>query len=130
MGSTGYGAPGPGSAEPPQTTNHALGRVTDSDAALAELVGPREQGWAYNIAYVYAFRGETDLAFEWLDKAVRYNDAGPSLIAVHVQFANIHENRRWLRFLEGASASRPGSWPPSSSRCACRSRRSVAAPFL
>jgi len=84
---------------------HALGQAAESDAALGELVGPLEQGWAYNVAYVYAFRGQTDLAFEWLDKAVRYSDAGLSLIAVDVQFANIHDDPRWLPFLESIGKS-------------------------
>ena len=57
---------------------HALGRKADSDAALAALIAKYEKDWAYNIAYVYAFRGEADKAFEWLDKAVEYGDPGLS----------------------------------------------------
>ncbi|MEK6254421.1 MAG: hypothetical protein N2B05_06995, partial [Gemmatimonadales bacterium] len=63
------------------------------------------ESWAYNIAYLHAFRGESDLAFEWLDTAVRYNDAGLSLIAVDVQFANVHDDPRWLPFLESIGKS-------------------------
>ena len=55
---------------------HALGRKADSDAALAALIAKYEKDAPYNIAYVYAFRGEADKAFEWLDKAVEYGDAG------------------------------------------------------
>ncbi len=84
---------------------HALGQATESDEALARLFGPGGEGWAYNIAYVYAFRGETDLAFEWLDKAVQYNDAGLSLIAVDVRLANVHDDPRWLPFLESIGKS-------------------------
>jgi len=84
---------------------HALGRAAESDAALAQLLGSGEESWAYNIAYVHAFRGESDLAFEWLDTAVRYNDSGLSLIAVDVQFANVHDDPRWLPFLESIGKS-------------------------
>ena len=49
---------------------HALGRKADSDAALAALIAKYEQGAPFNIASVYAFRGEADQAFEWLDKAI------------------------------------------------------------
>ncbi len=49
--------------------------------------------------------GEADRAFEWLDKAVQYHDAGLSLIAVDVQFANIHADPRWLPFLESIGKS-------------------------
>ena len=37
---------------------HALGQAVASDAALAELIDKYENGSAYNIAYVLAFRGE------------------------------------------------------------------------
>ncbi len=85
--------------------HHALGQATESDAALAELIEKHEQGWAYNIAYVLAFRGEADRAFEWLDKAVQYNDPGLSLIAVDNLLARIHDDPRWLPFLENVGKS-------------------------
>jgi len=79
---------------------HALGRKTESDAALATLIAKFEEGGApYNIAYVYAFRGEADKAFEWLNKAVQYQDPGLSNILVENLFDNIHSDPRWLPFL-------------------------------
>ena len=80
--------------------HHALGQQTDSDAALAELIEHYEQDAAYNIAYVIAFRGETDRAFEWLDKAVVYNDPGLAEIVNEPLFENIRSDPRWLAFLE------------------------------
>ena len=65
-----------------------------------ELIDQYEQIAAYNIAYVLAFRGEADRAFEWLDKAVQYNDPGLGEIPVQNLFANIHDDPRWLPFLE------------------------------
>ena len=84
---------------------HALGQATESDAALAELIEKYEQGWAYNIAYVLAFRGEADRAFEWLDKAVQYNDPGLAQTPTQPLFANIHDDPRWLPFLESIGKS-------------------------
>src|SRR5262249_36007826 len=55
---------------------HALGRKAESDASLAELIAKYEKDAPVNIASVYAFRGESVKAFEWLDKAVEYQDAG------------------------------------------------------
>ncbi len=52
-----------------------------------------------------AFRGEADRAFEWLDKAVEYNDPGLSEIAASTEFANIHDDPRWLPFLESIGKS-------------------------
>jgi TolB-like protein len=78
---------------------HALGRKGDSDAALATLIGKYEKDTAYNVAYVYAFRGEADKAFEWLDKAVAYRDPGLSEIVPERLFDKIRRDPRWLPFL-------------------------------
>jgi TolB-like protein/lipoprotein NlpI len=78
---------------------HALGRKTESDAALATLIAKLEKDASYNIAYVHAFRGEADKAFEWLDKAVQYQDPGLSEILAENLFDNIHSDPRWLPFL-------------------------------
>ena len=60
---------------------HALGRKTESDAALATLIAKYEKEGAYNIAYVYAFCGDADKAFEWLDKAVALSRSGTLAIS-------------------------------------------------
>jgi TolB-like protein/class 3 adenylate cyclase/cytochrome c-type biogenesis protein CcmH/NrfG len=78
---------------------HALGRKTESDAALATLIAKDEKWGPYNVAYVYAFRGEADKAFEWLDKAVQYEDPGLIDIAAENLFDKIHSDSRWLPFL-------------------------------
>src|SRR5262249_49661704 len=54
----------------------ALGRKADADAALNALIAKYEKDAPYNIAYVYAFCGDADKAFEWLDKAIAYQDGG------------------------------------------------------
>lgn len=84
---------------------HALGRAAESDAALAELIEKHEQGFAYDIAYVLAFRGEADRAFEWLDKAVRYRDPGLARVFMEPAFDNIHDDPRWRPFLESIGKS-------------------------
>jgi len=79
---------------------HALSRSAESDADLAELM----EGWqgeaAYNIAYVLAFRGEADRAFDWLDRAVDYRDPGLSEILMENAFAGIRSDARWFALLE------------------------------
>jgi len=79
--------------------HHALGQKAESDAALAELIRKSEIEAAWNIAYVIAYRGETDLAFEWLEKAIFYKDPGLSDTAVQWQFKSLHQDPRWLPFL-------------------------------
>jgi TolB-like protein/Tfp pilus assembly protein PilF len=49
--------------------NHALGRKADSDAALKRLTERASTDLPYVIAAVYAYRGETDAAFLWLERA-------------------------------------------------------------
>ena len=51
------------------------------------------------------FSGEADRAFEWLDKAVTYNDSGLAEIVNQPQFANIHDDPCWLPFLESIGMS-------------------------
>ena len=80
---------------------HALGDAVASDEALASLIRQFEQDAPYNIAYTLAFRGEADHAFEWLGKAVAYNDPGLTEVAIDPLFAGIHDDPRWLPFLEG-----------------------------
>jgi TolB-like protein/tetratricopeptide (TPR) repeat protein len=50
--------------------NHALKRHGESDAALARLVSERASIAPMSIAEVYAFRGQIDEAFEWLERAI------------------------------------------------------------
>jgi tetratricopeptide (TPR) repeat protein len=78
---------------------HALGRKADSDAALSALIAKYEKDWSYNIAYVYAYRGEADKAVEWLDEAIEYGDPGLAEIVTENLFDNIHGDPRWLPFL-------------------------------
>jgi TolB-like protein/Tfp pilus assembly protein PilF len=78
---------------------HALGRKADSDAALAALIAKYDKDWSFNIAYIYAYRGEADPAFEWLDKAVAYGDPGLAEIVTEHLFDKIRTDPRWLRFL-------------------------------
>ena len=46
-----------------------------------------------------------DGVFEWLDIAVQYNDSGLRQIPVEILFANIHDDPRWLPFLESIGMS-------------------------
>ena len=78
---------------------HALGQGSASDAALADLIKEHEKSWSSTIAKVYAFRGETDRAFEWLNKAVAYHDAAVEQFPIDPFLSNLHNDPRWLSFL-------------------------------
>jgi TolB-like protein/thioredoxin-like negative regulator of GroEL len=85
---------------------HDLGRSDESDAALAELIEKHTEDSAYNIAYVLAYRGAADRAFEWLDKAVKYRDPGLTDIILQPKFATIHSDPRWETFLTSIGKSK------------------------
>jgi hypothetical protein len=55
---------------------HALGQEKESDAAVRELIAKYHAIDAYQIAEVYAFRNQSDEAFEWLDRAYAQRDPG------------------------------------------------------
>ena len=55
---------------------HAAGKKKEADAALAEFIEKYQNDAAFQIAEIYAYRGETDKAFEWLERAYKQRDAG------------------------------------------------------
>jgi len=55
---------------------HALQRQADSDQALNKLIATHQNDCAYQIAEVYAYRQETEKAFNWLDRAFQQRDPG------------------------------------------------------
>ena len=84
---------------------HALGQRTESTTALSEFIEKFGQIQPWNVAGLLAYRGEADRAFEWLEKAVAYKNLDLSDIVFHPQFANIHDDPRWLLFLETVGRS-------------------------
>ena len=78
---------------------HALGRKADSDAALAALTAKYEAEYSYQIAEAHAFRGETEDAFAWLDRAVERKDPGLREILETRLFDRIRSDPRWLPFV-------------------------------
>ena len=80
-------------------TLHALGQHADSDAALAQMIAKYEQSAAVVIAGVFAYRGESDRAFEWLEKAVAYHDPSITYLGVDPMFTSSRKDPRWLPLL-------------------------------
>lgn len=77
----------------------ALGRKAEANLAIATLIAKFAKDAPENIAYDYAYCGEADKAFAWLDKAVTYQDPGLSEIVTQNLFDNIRDDPRWLPFL-------------------------------
>jgi serine/threonine protein kinase/TolB-like protein len=60
---------------------HASGHDKQSQSALKELIAKNAGDMAYQLADVYAWRGEKDKAFEWLERAYQQRDSGLNGIA-------------------------------------------------
>jgi hypothetical protein len=57
-------------------SQHDLGRATEAQQALDEMVERWAYRGAFQIAEVYAWRGELDGAFEWLERSHAQRDPG------------------------------------------------------
>jgi TolB-like protein/DNA-binding winged helix-turn-helix (wHTH) protein/Flp pilus assembly protein TadD len=79
---------------------HALGREQDSNTALDDLIAKYRAYAAYQIAQVYAFRGESDKSFEWLEHAYKQRDPGLPEIKSNPLFKNLVRDRRYGEFLK------------------------------
>jgi TolB-like protein/Flp pilus assembly protein TadD len=66
-----------------------------ADAALADLMAKAREGFAYQIAEVYAVRGEKDKAFEWLQMSFDDRDAGMLGILVDPLLRGLHDDARY-----------------------------------
>jgi TolB-like protein len=78
---------------------HAMGRKVESDAALARLTKERGRDVAFEIAQAHAYRGETDQAFEWLDRAYRQKDIELYWIKGDRLVTNLESDPRYKTFL-------------------------------
>ena len=78
----------------------ALGRKKESDAALAELIAKYQADAAFQIAEVYAFRGEADRAFEWLERAYAQRDGGLPDMKGDPLLKSLERDPRYAAFLK------------------------------
>ena len=74
-------------------------RIPEADAALARLTESSADTAAYQIAEVYAYRGEKDRAFEWLERARRQRDPGLGSLRSDPFLAHLQEDPRWIAFV-------------------------------
>jgi TolB-like protein len=78
----------------------ALGRKADSDAALAQLLKTYSDHHRLGIAEVYAFRGESEEAFKWLDRAYAQKDFVLYRIKGEPLLENLADDPRYKAFLK------------------------------
>jgi len=78
---------------------HALGRHQVADAALGKLITTHQNDCAYQIAEAYAYRRESDKAFDWLDRAYRQRDAGLPELKTGPLMSSLRADPRYVKSL-------------------------------
>jgi TolB-like protein/DNA-binding winged helix-turn-helix (wHTH) protein len=81
-------------------TYHALGRKKESDATLRELIAKYQATSPYLIAEIYAFRNQSDEAFEWLERAYAQRDDGLISTKVDPLLKSLHNDPRFAALLK------------------------------
>jgi tetratricopeptide (TPR) repeat protein len=84
---------------------YAFGRKKESDASLTELVAKGQATSAYLVAGVYAFRNQSDEAFEWLDRAYATHNDGLIEMKVDPFLKNLRSDPRYAAFLKKLNLS-------------------------
>ena len=79
---------------------HTLGREQDSNAVLAELIAKHHTFSAYQVAQVYAYRGESGKSFEWLERAYQQRDAGVTEISTDPMVKNLRRDQRYTELVK------------------------------
>lgn len=77
----------------------ARGDQRAADAALAELIAKNKNIAAYQIAEVYAYRGETDKAFEWLQTSFATHDTGTLSLLIDPLLEKLRPDPRYRALL-------------------------------
>jgi tetratricopeptide (TPR) repeat protein len=77
----------------------AAGQKAEADEALKSLIDKFANVSAYYVAMTYAYRGDPDLALQWLERAYKQKD--PSLVEIVGEplFSNITHDPRYKAFL-------------------------------
>src|SRR6266478_2548443 len=79
--------------------HYARGDRPAADAALSEMIARDRNLLAYQIAEVYAWRGETDKAFEWLQISFDNRDTGTLSLLVDPLMRGLRDDPRYKNLL-------------------------------
>ncbi|HVU24938.1 MAG TPA: TIR domain-containing protein [Opitutus sp.] len=75
------------------------GKTAEADATLQTLIDKYGDIAAYQVAEVYAYRGEASHAFAWLDRAYAQRDPGLAWSKSDMWVKNLHADPRWAAFM-------------------------------
>jgi TolB-like protein len=78
---------------------YSLGQKEQAQGALDQLIDQHSQTLAFQIAETYAWRGETEKAFEWLDRGYAQHDSGMSNLKDSLLLGSIRSDPRYAALL-------------------------------
>ncbi len=76
------------------------GKRAEADAALEDLKTNYSQAAAFQVAQVYAYRGEPDQAFAWIERAYVQRDSGIVGLKADHMLQSLHGDPRWAALLQ------------------------------
>lgn len=79
---------------------HDLGHPAASQQAFDTLIAKHADGYAYQIAEAYAWRGESDHAFAWLKRACAQRDAGLQRLKYDPMLRALRNDSRYQALLK------------------------------
>lgn len=74
---------------------YSLGHAAEAQRALDFLLSHHANVWGYQIAEVYAWRGEKDKALEWLERSYQRHDGGLTYLSYDRYLANLRGEPRY-----------------------------------
>ena len=80
--------------------HHAMDHGAESDTVLRELSEKYADTMAFQVAEAHAARGETDSAYEWLERAWLEQDPGLADMKNSPHLRSLHGDPRWGAFMK------------------------------
>ena len=78
---------------------YSAGRIEESDSWMAEMVETFADRHPFEVAAAFAWRGEADEAFEWLERSMAADPHDVLFTIQNLEFRPIHDDPRWDEFL-------------------------------
>jgi len=79
---------------------HNLGRHEEERPIRQSMIDDYSQSWAFGIVLTYAWHGDLDRAFEWLDIAFEQKDSFMTQLIFNPWLAPLHDDPRWEKILD------------------------------
>jgi hypothetical protein len=83
----------------------SLGREEEFRRALESFIEEWSENAPGRLASIYAWSAQIDQAFDWLERAAASNDPFLATVPIDPTLANLHDDPRWVSFLESIGKS-------------------------